>query len=103
MTKAPTEIKIWRDDSGRAMANVPHAVVYHSPDGFEFGYNGSGPAELALNILMLFTDFYSVAWRHHQEFKREFIASLPEQGGVIDAGTIRQWLQEHHEADLLID
>lgn len=26
-------------------------IVYHSPTGFEWGYPGSGPADLALNIL----------------------------------------------------
>jgi hypothetical protein len=26
-------------------------IVYHSPTGFEWGYAGSGPADLALNIL----------------------------------------------------
>jgi hypothetical protein len=31
--------------------NVPHLVTHHSPTGFEFGYGGSGPADLALNIV----------------------------------------------------
>lgn len=26
-------------------------IIHHSPTGFEFGYNGSGPADLALSIL----------------------------------------------------
>jgi hypothetical protein len=30
-------------------------VMIHSPDGFEWGYNGSGPADLALSIL---ADFF---------------------------------------------
>jgi hypothetical protein len=33
---------------------LPH-IVYHSPTGFECGYPGSGPADLALSIL---ADFY---------------------------------------------
>jgi hypothetical protein len=32
-------------------SNVPHLVTYHSPTGFEFGYRGSGPADLSLNIV----------------------------------------------------
>lgn len=39
-----------RGDDGRVRANVPH-VVWHSPDGFELGYQGSGPADLALSAL----------------------------------------------------
>jgi hypothetical protein len=31
-------------------------VYNHSPDGFAWGYNGSGPAQLALAILMRHTD-----------------------------------------------
>ena len=33
------------------LTNVPHLVVHHSPTGYEWGYGGSGPADLALNIL----------------------------------------------------
>ena len=33
---------------------VPHLVVHHSLHGFACGYGGSGPADLAMNI---------VAWR----------------------------------------
>lgn len=32
---------------------VPH-VLWHSPNGFEYGYMGSGPADLALSILAHF-------------------------------------------------
>ena len=35
----------WRKLAGR------NQVVNHSPDGFEWGYTGSGPAQLALAIL----------------------------------------------------
>jgi hypothetical protein len=36
------------DESIRA--NVPH-IRYHSPSGYECGYGGSGPADLALSVL----------------------------------------------------
>lgn len=42
-----------RDDPeavGGIYTNVPHLVTHHSPSGYEFGYGGSGPADLALNI-----------------------------------------------------
>ena len=35
---------------GRVATNVPHRHVHHSPSGFEYGYGGSGPADLALNL-----------------------------------------------------
>src|SRR5579862_9119212 len=65
------------------VTNVPWSVVSHRPSGFEWGYGGSGPADLALNILNWFvppgTDsddvdcFYGtcsfLAWHAHQARK----------------------------------
>ncbi len=51
-------------------------VINHSPDGFSWGYEGSGPAQLALAILLLFMP-KEEAERHHQEFKRLFVSQLP--------------------------
>lgn len=39
-----------RCPDGALRANVPH-VRYHSPSGYECGYAGSGPADLALSVL----------------------------------------------------
>ena len=50
-------------------------VFNHSPTGFAWGYNGSGPAQLALAILMLqLPEERAVAL--HQDFKRDIIADL---------------------------
>jgi hypothetical protein len=47
----------------------------HSPTGFEFGYGGSGPAQLALAIL---ADHKSdeFALEHYQGFKFKVIGSI---------------------------
>lgn len=71
--------------------NVPRVYVHHSPDGFEWGYGGSGPADLAYNILLLFTDANTVQ-QHYQDFKWEFIASMPKEGGTISETVICAWL-----------
>ena len=84
------DIKAWRDSNG-AHTNVPHAIVHHSPTGMEWGYGGSGPADFALNILYLFTD-RETAFNLHQEFKREFVATMPREGGEIKANIIRDWI-----------
>lgn len=45
----------------------------HSPDGFAWGYGGSGPAQLALAILLeIFGE--EVALSHYQAFKNDIIA-----------------------------
>lgn len=48
-------------------------VINHSPTGFEIGYGGSGPAQLALAILLKFTN-RDTAVRLHQDFKWQVLA-----------------------------
>lgn len=43
-----------RDPDGLKRFNVPRRHVHHSPTGMEWGYEGSGPADYALNILTAF-------------------------------------------------
>jgi len=40
---------------GTPEVNIKQEIVCHSPTGFEWGYGGSGPADLALNILYYVT------------------------------------------------
>ena len=72
------------------------AVFPHSPDGFEMGYRGSGPAQLALAIILDFftgtaPDPEALAVEHHQAFKEAFIA--PAKGAVleIEGDAITRW------------
>ncbi len=68
-------------------------VLRHSPDGFQWGYGGSGPAELARCILLdlLGTKKNSLINGIYQEFKREFIESA--YGDLfIREEDIRKWL-----------
>lgn len=86
------QIDLVRSKEGHPYTNVKHTWVHHSPDGFEWGYGGSGPAELALNILILFCD-RDTAWRLHQDFKWQFIATMPKEGGYISAESIIAWIK----------
>lgn len=114
-------IRISRAENGTVMTNVPHHVIHHSPTGYEFGYAGSGPADLALNIchwlvwqnretLKLDAGPLNVnektkcfdgtclmlAWQAHQDFKRVFIAPLdPAAGGHIAYADALAWLREY--------
>ena len=45
----------------------------HSPDGFSWGYGGSGPAQLALAVML---EINGAAFGY-QEFKWKEIANLP--------------------------
>lgn len=85
--------------SGEEYQLTPEAslrVVNHSPTGFEFGYGGSGPAQLALAILLdiLNTEPENELAIHlHQRFKVKFIA--PQDGdffGLFE-DDIRKWIR----------
>lgn len=80
---------------GTPRVNVPHRIVHHSPTGFAWGYAGSGPAELALNALSMYIGEEAAKdGGLYQEFKRRFIATLPEEGGTIKYGDIKKFLDE---------
>ena len=86
------DIHLSRRGDGTAITNVPHAIVYHSPTGLEWGYAGSGPAELALNVLYHYLGDKDLAFEHHQQFKFEMIASFSKDGGIISKEAIEEWI-----------
>lgn len=65
-----------------------------SPTGFEWGYNGSGPAQLALAILAHHCgNNEQRALNHYQAFKEEVIAIIPANiSWLIDSDFIEQTL-----------
>ena len=79
-------------DGTAVVEGLRHDWVWHSPTGFEWGYGGSGPADLALNILLAATADRDFAARHHQSFKWRFVATLPRSGGAIRAAAVREWI-----------
>jgi len=91
----PDDIVLWRTTEGTAHASVPH-VARHSPTGIEWGYGGSGPADLARSVLLVLTD-ESTADALYQRFKHEVVANVPETGGVLRAADVRAWV-EHAQA-----
>lgn len=87
-------------DPGKAdgiEVSIPQKIRYHSLD-FEWGYGGSGPADLALNILYCFFDF-NKAWKLHQMFKWTFIDIIPWEGGIIENEKIKVWIKEKLEEE----
>jgi len=64
--------------------------VYHSPTGFNWGYGGSGPADLARSILFDYLGCEPIP-KIYQKFKMDFIAKY-EKNWVIEGETIADWL-----------
>lgn len=104
-----------RAKDGTPVTNVPHLVTHHSPDGFEFGYGGSGPADLALNLVEAFLrrtgwngrrtkvyrgECFELSLALHQEAKWDLIAALDQQkGGHVPAERIWEWLDRAATSD----
>lgn len=72
--------------------NPRNDLANHSPDGFEFGYGGSGPAQAALAILADFTGDDQLALQEYQSFKRAFIEPIQGDSAEIRGEAIREWL-----------
>lgn len=98
----------WRDLTGRLIVCVkigdekPYKLSItrslkiwnHSPTGFECGYGGSGPAQLALAILLDVTGDEDVSNYWHQAFKGDIIARLPnDKEWEIKESEVFAWLR----------
>nr|WP_240149937.1 DUF6166 domain-containing protein [Haloarcula sp. JP-Z28] len=51
-------------------------LVRHSPAGFDWGYMGSGPAQLACALLLDYTDNETVAQQHYIQFRNDVVSQL---------------------------
>lgn len=105
-------------DHGRASYPLRHVIV-HSPTGFEFGYGGSGPSDLALSILLdhlgeiagvpetndqrqISAYLAHTKARHlYQPFKWLFIAPQKTSSFQITSHQIDAWLRRDTEAEEL--
>lgn len=64
-------------------------LVAHS-HGFAWGYSGSGPAQLALAILVDYLQDPEKAVRYHQKFKFMVIAGLPSEGWELPESVVSE-------------
>jgi hypothetical protein len=76
---------------GNVLSPIPSQKLYnHSPDGFMWGYGGSGPSQLALALLLTITD-PDTAMRHYQNLKWEFVSKLPQSDFDVEFD-LKGWL-----------
>lgn len=75
----------------------------HSPDGFQWSYGGSGPAELARALLMaICRDDLELA-RHpgcYQRFKFDVIAALPKAEFKMPSTLVEEWMANFKAGEL---
>jgi hypothetical protein len=70
----------------------------HSPSGFEWGYAGSGPAQLALALLADFFGDDETAIEWHHDFKSAVVAGLPYAGWTLTEEEIRDTITAFENA-----
>ncbi len=73
----------------------------HSPTEFEWGYSGSGPAQLALAILADHLGDDEQALNLYQQFKWAVIAGLPKHGWILTGRDIDVALQRIREEETM--
>lgn len=70
------------------------ALINDSPDGFRWGYGGSGPAQLALALLLEETT-KEEALCFYQDFKFEVVAGWPSDAWFrLVSPQIHEWLSQ---------
>lgn len=80
------ELVVTKD--GETLSPKPSQKLWdHSPDGFQWGYAGSGPAQLALALLFDVTGDPEVSVRLH------FVAGWGEKW-EISADEIKTWIEK---------
>lgn len=68
------------------------ALRNHSPTGFEWGYGGSGPAQLALAIL-LDAAGQETALSLYQQFKFQVVGRMPKEW-ELTSGEVEMWVAD---------
>ena len=76
------ELVVTVDDGDRNPYPLEHRVL-HSPTGFECGYAGSGPADLAR----------SICW-DYQAVKVAIVARAPREGFAVTVGQVRAAMRD---------
>lgn len=92
-TASGCEVWVSRGDSIRRL-NPRFDLRQHSPTGFEWGYGGPGPAQLALALLADWSGNSRFALKHYQHFKFKVIAGLSKREWDLTSEQIRIFAAE---------
>ncbi len=100
-----TQIDVLTEIGGQGGQVIAHPLVHrplHSPTGMNWGYAGSGPADLALAILLDYLQEVPtedqlrmgmpLGWRLHQFFKRDFVAGWKDSWSIT-SDEIQAWME----------
>jgi hypothetical protein len=89
------KLDVWKCENGEIKTLFPIASqkLWNHSDGFQWGYSGSGPAQLALALLLDATSDPVLSARLHQHFKEEFVAKWGPQW-ELSRNDILSWVEK---------
>ncbi len=109
--KTCSEVVVTRTETVRPMPGIQHSDVVkeltpdrslklfnHSPTGFNWGYGGSGPAQLALAILLDYTNDSDKAIMFYQRFKTFVVAGWGDNWSITCV-ELDGWLRKFEKED----
>ena len=88
------DTRVWFEDDGVETELTPDRslkVRNHSPTGFNWGYGGSGPAQLALALLLDVMGYESSAETHYMDFKDKVVAGWGDEWEITEV-EILSWM-----------
>ena len=88
----PCKVYVTGNDRTTRDLNPRYDLVNHSPDGFQWGYGGSGPAQLAIALVADTIGHDYVAKLCYQQFKREVVAGLPDTFEITNEQIVK-WVE----------
>jgi hypothetical protein len=92
-------LDVFREVDGFLHKLIPgpsQKVWNKSPDGFQWGYAGSGPAQLALALLLNATNDQELSLRLFQRFKEDFVAKWGDTWEITQ-DEILEWIEKNKE------
>lgn len=94
--------RVYIDDEllapGSALWHTSLCLRNHSPTGPNWGYHGSGPAQLAIVILLVVTDTEE-AQRFYPLFRSGVLARLRADRWTLRVELVRRWLDQIRDQD----
>ncbi len=78
-------------DFEKSMLEESLKLRYHSPTGFNWGYSGSGPHQLALALLLHVTNDPYITESHYGNFVMEYVSQWGNNWEITDE-QIKTWV-----------
>lgn len=93
----PGNVTVVEEDGSERPLDTRTDLANHSPDGFQAGYGGSGPTQLALALL---ADVYDDETPFentgdgllYQQFKSGVIAGIDKDEWALTEAFVREWV-----------